>query len=147
MLHIDSKKQFLLIYFKHDKDFRDISRDFLFMATFHTFFLAYLLKMPKLKNSNSSSPLAKSVLARTERDSVHEFCSFLQLNICLIIKINRLRNAGVEQMILFFNVDRLILYPHLALFASTCTSTRQALFSKIYFSYLGNKSKEKPKEN
>ena len=93
MLHIDSKKQFLLIYFKHDKDFRDISRDFLFMATFHTLFLACLLKMPKLKNSNSSSPLAKPVLARTERDSVHEFCSFLQLNICLIIKINRLRNV------------------------------------------------------
>ena len=51
--------------------------DFLFMATFHILSLACLLKIQKLKNSNSSYPLATSVLARTERDSVYEFCSFV----------------------------------------------------------------------
>ena len=44
------------------------------------------------KNINGSSPLAKSVLARTARDS--EFCSILQPNMCLIIKGNRLRNVS-----------------------------------------------------
>ena len=55
--------------------------------------LACLLKMQKLKNSNSSYPLATSVLARTERDSVYEFCSFLQTNMFFIMKISRLRNV------------------------------------------------------
>ena len=67
--------------------------DFLFMTTFHILFLACLLKMQKLKNSNSSYPLATSVLARTERDSVYEFCSFLQTNMFFIMKISRLRNV------------------------------------------------------
>ena len=67
--------------------------DFLFMATFHILSLACVLKMQKLKNSNSSYPLATSVLARTERDSVYEFCSFLQANMFFIMKISRLRNV------------------------------------------------------
>ena len=67
--------------------------DFLFMATFHILSLACLLKMQKLKNSNSSYPLATSVLARTERDSFYEFCSFLQTNMFFIMKISRLRNV------------------------------------------------------
>ena len=54
--------------------------------------------------------------------------------------------------IIFFNVGSFILYPYLALFVSTCKPfflklKRQELFSKIYFSYLGNKSKEVLKDN